>query len=287
MARIRTYKPELFKSLDVAALPLRARWTWLGLWSQCDDHGRFQDILQLIKAEVWPLDDVSLRDVAEDLDTLDRHGRIVRYTVDGRSFLAVQNWHHHQAINRPGKPKYPAPPVPIGVPEPGENNHCALCWDLHVRLSESSPVDNSTQDKSAGHTLTDNSLRTHGTLTPGRDQGRDQGGDARTRASPEPRTCPKHPNGTDDPCRACADARRSADQQATDDAEQRQAEAQRLSAEARERAELRAQAIAACGMCDADGYNGRRPCDHDPEAAERTQRGRELARAALQKGGSP
>lgn len=175
MARIRSIKPTFFKSLDVSALPLRARLTWLGLWTQCDDHGRFQDIQRLIKAELWPLDDVSLRDVAEDLEVLTDHGRIVRYTVGGRDYLAVQNWHHHQSINRPGKPKYPAPPEPISAPEPGEQNHCGLCWQLYTDLS-----------------TREGSVSAHGTLTPGREGIKEgKGRDARPRASPPP---PQNPD---------------------------------------------------------------------------------------------
>lgn len=49
MARIRTIKPSFFRSEDVAALPLRARLLWIGLWTQCDDQGRTKDNKQLIK----------------------------------------------------------------------------------------------------------------------------------------------------------------------------------------------------------------------------------------------
>lgn len=192
MPRIRTYKPDFFKSLDVSALPLRARLTWLGLWTQCDDHGRFLDHVKLVKAEVWPLDDVSLRDVADDLDTLADHGRIVRYTVGDRDYLAVQNWHHHQSINRPAGPKYPDPPEPIAAPAPGESGHCPHCW----------------------HLLTEGSVSIHGALREAsRQEGKGKegkGGDARERADPPPRTCPKHQNTTNPPaCGACKDARQA------------------------------------------------------------------------------
>lgn len=40
MAKIRSIKPDFFTSEDVSALPLRARLTWIGLWTHCDDHGR-------------------------------------------------------------------------------------------------------------------------------------------------------------------------------------------------------------------------------------------------------
>lgn len=129
MARIRTIKPSFFASEDVSALPLRARLTWIGLWTHCDDQGRCKDNVRLIKAAVWPLDDVSLRDVEEDLDTLAGAGRIVRYESDGQRCLAVVNWDAHQVINRPTASKLPAPPDPL------HHNSVAA----HVRLTDRSP----------------------------------------------------------------------------------------------------------------------------------------------------
>ncbi len=104
----------------------------------------------------------------------------------------------------------------------------------------------------------------------------DLGGRARTythaRAReqvPPPPHCPKHPDGTDAPCRPCGTAR----QRRVDwDAEQNRLAALTRSTEARERAELRAQAIAECSMCDDDGYDNGVLCDHDPERAERASR---------------
>jgi hypothetical protein len=110
MARIRTYKPSFFRSEDVAALTFRARLTWLGLWPHCDDEGRMKDNAKLIKGDVWPLDDVSLEDVEQDLSDLAAGGRIVRYEVDGRRYLAVTNWLEHQRIQKPTPSKIPPPP---------------------------------------------------------------------------------------------------------------------------------------------------------------------------------
>ncbi len=216
MPRIRTFKPGLFQSEDVSMLPLRARWTWLGLWTQCDDHGRTKDNVKLIKANVWPLDEVNLRDIADDLDALADHKRIVRYEVDNRLLLAVVNWHRHQSINRPGSPQLPSPPVPMGTPAPGESNHCPLCWSI------------------------DESLRTHGTLTADSRQerkGREgKGRDARERASPPFETCSKHRNDPDPPpCGACGKARKHRAEWLED---QRKADIT---------------IVRACRFCDADG----------------------------------
>jgi hypothetical protein len=109
MARIRTIKPDFFVSDTVSALPLRARLTWIGLWTHCDDHGRCRDNTKLIKAAVWPLDDVSIRDIEIDLNTLADRGLIYRYVVDGKNYLAVTSWAEHQKVDRPSKSTIPSP----------------------------------------------------------------------------------------------------------------------------------------------------------------------------------
>lgn len=50
---------------------------------------------------------------------------------------------------------------------------------------------------------------------------------------------------------------------------------------ARQAADVRAAAIAACGLCDDHGYAGARVCDHDPTTPLRAARGSAQVRAAL------
>ncbi|OZF05227.1 hypothetical protein CH302_00975 [Rhodococcus sp. 15-2388-1-1a] len=92
--------------------------------------------------------------------------------------------------------------------------------------------------------------------------------------------CFQHPNGTERACRACGVARVAREDwyRAVADGA-----ARARSTEARDRAELRAEAIVECELCDDDGYAGGRVCDHDPDADDRARRGIELARAALAK----
>lgn len=210
MPRIRSIKPDFFKSEDVSTLPMRARLTWIGLWTQCDDHGRYKDSVRLIKGDLWSLDDVSLRDIEDDLAALEAEQRIARYEVDGKRYLAIVNWHAHQAINRPSKPKHPAPPLAMGSADPSDPNHCDECAKPgRSSIAESSP-------------------QAHGALTPGGEgKGKEgKGGDARADVSdePPPPRCPRH---LDDPkppnCGACADARKVRTRWDRDDAERRRA----------------------------------------------------------------
>ncbi|MEU4576636.1 hypothetical protein [Nonomuraea sp. NPDC023979] len=110
MARIRTIKPEFFTSLAITSLDLAARLTFIGLWTHCDDEGRCVDEARLIKAALWPLDDRTAADIEADLVALHRAALIIRYTVEGRRYLAVRAWKEHQRVNRPTRSKFPRPP---------------------------------------------------------------------------------------------------------------------------------------------------------------------------------
>lgn len=100
-------------------------------------------------------------------------------------------------------------------------------------------------------------------------------------AEPPPKTCNRHPDGTDMPCAACGGARRS-----REEFEQRRRltalEAEREKREAA--ATVEREAIRACNMCDDRGYRGSRPCDHDPDADARHARGMAQVRAVLARG---
>jgi hypothetical protein len=144
--RIRTIKPEFFHSETVHRLPLRARLTFIGLWCYCDDAGRAKDDARLVRAAVWPLDDeITVGDVAADLDALHAAGLVVRYEVDGRACLALPSFAEHQRINRPSPSKFPAPH------EGSVRTHGGL-----------------TEDSVRAHGgLSEGSVRTHGGLSEG------------------------------------------------------------------------------------------------------------------------
>lgn len=171
MARIRTIKPSFFTSEDVAELSFRARLTWIGLWTHCDDEGRAKDNVKLIKAAVWPLDDVSFEDVEADLAELAERGRIVRYEVDGRRYLEVVNWRAHQKINRPSPSKFPPPPTThgddpqgrccsCGAVAPVDNSPATYPQAAEFSTDESGKRDKNPSVKTHGR-LTESSLRTH------------------------------------------------------------------------------------------------------------------------------
>lgn len=189
MPRIRTIKPDFFTSETVTALQLRTRLTWIGLWTHCDDYGRHRDNVKLIKAAVWPLDAVSLRDVGEDLDELIAAGLLYRYAIDGRTYLQVTNWDEHQKVDRPSKSAIPAPTEgsvihrpPADVPA-DQNPRETLA---SPREAASSPRDGKGKEGKGRE----------GTRAPARDE--------------PPLRCPKHDEQpAEGPCGPCGDARRA------------------------------------------------------------------------------
>lgn len=111
MARIRSIKPEAFKSESLSHLDYFTRWTFAGLWTYLDDHGYGRGDVRLIRAEVFPLDDdATVAKVTKALDALHANGSVCRFTVDGRDYIHSPKWTDHQKVSRPTKSKIPQCP---------------------------------------------------------------------------------------------------------------------------------------------------------------------------------
>ena len=110
--RIRSIKPDFWRSDDIARLSWDDRLLFIGLWSYVDDNGVGRDEERLIVADLFALDtsfsESSLK-VHDGLMRLQTANLITRYTVDGRPFLHVTTWDKHQRINRPSPGRYPLP----------------------------------------------------------------------------------------------------------------------------------------------------------------------------------
>lgn len=111
MPRIRSIKPEFWKSETIAAFDPETRLTFIGLWSYVDDNGvgRFND--KLITAELYPLDDPreALARVQRSLASLVEADRVVIYETLGKLWIYVTTWDEHQKVDRPNKARYPRP----------------------------------------------------------------------------------------------------------------------------------------------------------------------------------
>jgi hypothetical protein len=110
MARIRTVKPDLFINERVAACSVTGVVTYIGLFTQADDHGRHRDNAAIIAGVLWPLRaDHTPVHVEDDLQQLADAGLICRYTgCDGKRYLHITGWFEHQKIDKPSQSRLPA-----------------------------------------------------------------------------------------------------------------------------------------------------------------------------------
>lgn len=112
--RIRSIKPEFWRSEDISQLGIEDRLLFIGLWSYVDDNGVGLDRLSAITADLFA-DDLSkspretLARVQRGLDALFSSNLIDRYEVEGRCFLHISNWSKHQRIDRPTPGRFPLP----------------------------------------------------------------------------------------------------------------------------------------------------------------------------------
>lgn len=125
MARRRMIKPEFFTSQPVNNLSPTGMLTFAGLWIYCDDFGRGEDNLALIRAALWARRaSHTEKKLAEDLDAIAREGLMHRYVVGGAALLHIPSWLEHQKVNHPTESKLP----PCPQHEPG-------LWDVFRRDS--------------------------------------------------------------------------------------------------------------------------------------------------------
>ncbi len=102
MARIRSIKPDAFKSESLSQVSILARWTFAGLWTYVDDAGRGRADTRLIKAELYPLDDrTTIRDVDKAMAELLDSGCLHTYMSGGKVYIHIPEFLRHQRINRP------------------------------------------------------------------------------------------------------------------------------------------------------------------------------------------
>ena len=113
--RIRSIKPEFWRSDDVTALDWPTRLLFIGMWSYVDDSGVGIDDERRITADLFGLEEnpVEIRRIVRDgLATLSRRSLITRFTNAGRAYLAITKWSEHQKIDKPGRKRYPDPDEP-------------------------------------------------------------------------------------------------------------------------------------------------------------------------------
>ncbi len=110
MARSRNIKPGFFVNDLLAEIEPIGRLLFIGLWTIADKDGRLLDRPRRIHAACLPYEQANV-DLC--LDQLQSKGFILRYSIDGESYIQIINWLKHQRPHHKEKRGE--------IPEPTEN----------------------------------------------------------------------------------------------------------------------------------------------------------------------
>lgn len=128
--RIRTVKPEWLDDERLALASSDARVLSIALILLSDDFGNGRASLPLLAGRVFP---------GKLLETLESAlaeltGWFVElYSADGQQYFHIRNWTKHQKVDKPGKPRVPAPFGTVAnPPEAPEKVRGALAPDLDL-----------------------------------------------------------------------------------------------------------------------------------------------------------
>ena len=75
-----------------------------------DDYGRFDARSAVLRARLFPLKDITNRQIDAALSKLVKAGMVRVYEYDRQPYLQLENWSKHQSV-RNSRSKYPEPPA--------------------------------------------------------------------------------------------------------------------------------------------------------------------------------
>ena len=112
--RIRSTKPEFWRSERIASVSWDARLVLKGLESFVDDNGVGRHDIALIVGDVFPRDMLAspretVARVSEAISQLSQAGLLWLYEVDGTRLLYISWWESIQRIDKPGNGRFPRP----------------------------------------------------------------------------------------------------------------------------------------------------------------------------------
>lgn len=120
MARIRTIKPDFPQSESMGAVSRDSRLLFIMLWTASDDSGRLRGNSRMLASTLFPYDDDAKDLIDGWLAELESERCIIRYVVDGASYVQICNWLNHQKIDKPSPSKLP--PIPDDSTNPREDS---------------------------------------------------------------------------------------------------------------------------------------------------------------------
>ena len=156
-----TWEDEFFGGLNYFQ-----RCLWIGLFSACaDDQGRMLDNAILIRAKLFPYDDIGLDEIEAGLKIFESKNKILRYKKNEKNLIQILKWWDNQKLRWATYSKFPSPDNWVDRIRTRENNkYIVENWDVQdqpdqpdqegeneeVRTNDSSYEDNES-DVLCGH----------------------------------------------------------------------------------------------------------------------------------------
>jgi len=109
MARKRMIDPKFWQDDKMMSLTPRHRLLFISIWNFSDDAGIHKNSNSMLKAEVFPCDDITVVKVGELKDELIQQQLIVPFNSEGIELFYVKNWRIYQSIAKPVPSKYTLP----------------------------------------------------------------------------------------------------------------------------------------------------------------------------------
>lgn len=102
--------PKFWTDDKIIKISIPARLLFIAIWNHSDDLGVHRNDDYSLKAEVFPIDDVSVQEIETYKNELINKGLIIPYTDerDG-DLLFIKNWFKYQYIKKPTPSKYRLP----------------------------------------------------------------------------------------------------------------------------------------------------------------------------------
>ena len=104
MARKRMISPEYWTDDKTIELTIAERLLFIGMWNFADDEGIITNKPKQIKAQIFPVDDITHEQVSEML--MRRHGIGLILFGNSNTLIKIKNWTRYQKINRPTPSNY-------------------------------------------------------------------------------------------------------------------------------------------------------------------------------------
>ena len=109
MARKRMIDPKFWADDKMMSLTPRHRLLFIGIWNFSDDGGIHKNSNNMLKAEVFPCDDIIVEEVGKLKDELIELELIIPFNSNGIELFYVKNWKIYQSIQKPIPSKYKLP----------------------------------------------------------------------------------------------------------------------------------------------------------------------------------